>query len=335
MRDIRKLVQVGFLALILWIGVVFFLFVRYLENPLALHISRPPGVEGFLPISSLMSLKHFLLTGVFNTIHPAGLVLFTLILIISLVFKKAFCGWICPFAFLSEYISKLHDITLKKLRMPVWLDWPLRGIKYLLLGFFLWAILFKMNVHQIEKFIYSSYNRVADIKMLLFFTNISGTSLIVIALLVVLSFLFKKFWCQYLCPYGGLLGGLSMLSPFKIRRDVAQCVVCKKCTKACPNLISVHTKNTVFSDECYGCYECVGACTKQKALRFSLVKGKLPLSKISYAVVIVIIFFGGIGVAKLTGFWQNEITAEEYRTHIPHIDEPGYKHNRGVPKQEQ
>ena len=50
--------QMAFLALNLWIGAQFYLFVRYYEtggrSPWA---ARPPGVEGWLPIASLMNLK--------------------------------------------------------------------------------------------------------------------------------------------------------------------------------------------------------------------------------------------------------------------------------------
>ena len=42
----------------------FYLFVRYYETGgRTLWASRPPGVEGWLPIASLMNLKVLLLTG--------------------------------------------------------------------------------------------------------------------------------------------------------------------------------------------------------------------------------------------------------------------------------
>ena len=76
------------------------LFVRFLEGGGG-KVTRPPGIEGFLPISSLMSLKYWILTGDFNTIHPAGLVLFIVILLMSLAVKKSFCSWMCPVGLLS------------------------------------------------------------------------------------------------------------------------------------------------------------------------------------------------------------------------------------------
>ncbi len=72
--NIRLVVQVSFAALCIWIGIEFYFFVEYLESGGATGAAyRPPGVEGFLPISSLMSLYYFLLTGNIHAAHPAGM----------------------------------------------------------------------------------------------------------------------------------------------------------------------------------------------------------------------------------------------------------------------
>ena len=71
---LRTVAQFTFAALCLWIGVEFSLFMRWgASNGAAPFVERPPGVEGFLPISALISLKYWLQTGVINRIHPSGL----------------------------------------------------------------------------------------------------------------------------------------------------------------------------------------------------------------------------------------------------------------------
>jgi hypothetical protein len=75
-QPVRKIVQYSFLALIVLIGVQFALFVNQLEKGLLPTVTRPPGIEGFLPISSLISFKYWLVTGIFNPIHPSGLIIF-------------------------------------------------------------------------------------------------------------------------------------------------------------------------------------------------------------------------------------------------------------------
>ena len=75
------------------------------------------------------------------------------------------------------------------------------------------------------------YGLVADVKMLNFFRYLGVTAAIVIALLVRASILVQNFWCRYLCPYGALMGLVSLFSPVSIRRDADACIDCAKCAK--------------------------------------------------------------------------------------------------------
>ena len=111
-------------------------------------IQRPPGVEGFLPIGALMGWKLFLSTGTWDTVHPAAMVIFGFAVLISLMFRKSFCGWFCPVGTVSEWLWKLgRRLAGRNYKLPGWADYPLRGLKYLLLGFFIW-IIFSMNSYN-------------------------------------------------------------------------------------------------------------------------------------------------------------------------------------------
>jgi hypothetical protein len=56
----RFYVQLFFTVITIWIGIEFFFFIQWLDSAgSTLYIQRPPGVEAFLPISSLMSLYFF------------------------------------------------------------------------------------------------------------------------------------------------------------------------------------------------------------------------------------------------------------------------------------
>ena len=82
----RQLIQWLFLGWCLFLGIQFALFVRHFESKGQLdYFSRPPGVEGFLPIGSLVSLKTWIFTGYFDTVHPAALVLFLTFLAMALL----------------------------------------------------------------------------------------------------------------------------------------------------------------------------------------------------------------------------------------------------------
>jgi len=325
----RLAVQVLTLLVVLWIGWQFTDWVLRLQAGRPGGV-RPPGVEGFLPISALISLRQWLLTGRLPTVHPAALVLLLLIIGTAVLLKKAFCSWLCPVGTLAEWLARASDRVFgRRLRLPRWLDIPLRGLKYLLLFFFVLAVFVKMSPYEVERFLYSPYNKVVDIKMLLFFLHPSTTTLVTLGVLVVLSFVVPYFWCRYLCPYGALLGLLSVLSPVKVRRSPPDCTACGRCAQVCPSYLPVDRVTTVHAPECIGCLECVLSCPAPAALAVSLPRRRAPLSPRLFAVLVVLLFFGGIGAAKLAGYWHNDISRAEYERRIHELDRPVYGHNRG------
>jgi polyferredoxin len=270
-------------------------------------------VEAFLPISALVSLKHWLYTGMINSIHPSALVLFLIICFTALFTKKGFCSWVCPIGLLSEYLAKLHSRIFKRdLKLPYLLDAMLRSLKYLIAGFFLYQIFYKMPINSIEQFIQSPYNRFADIKMLKFFSQISTTAFSVIIGLLILSVFIQNFWCRYLCPYGALLGLIGIFSIGKIHRDPSRCTECGKCEMNCPGKIPIREKTSINSLECSACQTCIETCPEKDAVKFSIIAGKTPIAAPLLSLFFLVVFTGGITVAKLSGNWQNEISAQEY-----------------------
>src|ERR1035437_4765884 len=204
-QRLRRLVQLAFLALNVWLGVEFYLFVRYYETGgRTVWAGRPPGVEGWLPIASLMNLKVLLLTGKMPRLHPAGMFLLIAFLAMSWLFRKSFCGWLCPVGTLSEYLWRLGRRTFgRNFRLPRKLDVGLRSLKYLLLGLFAYAVS-SMSVPAIRAFLEGPYGVVDDVKMLNFFRFLGFAGGLVVAALVMASVLVENFWCRYLCPYGAL-----------------------------------------------------------------------------------------------------------------------------------
>ncbi|MFN3695483.1 MAG: 4Fe-4S binding protein, partial [Ignavibacterium sp.] len=146
-QKIRFIVQSLFALLCIWIGVEFYLFVRFLEtNGTASFYQRPPGVDGFLPISSFMSFYLLITTGEIHQAHPAGLFIFLAIVLMSLVFGKSFCSWMCPIGFISELVGDFGEKVFKRrLKLPKFLDYSLRSLKYLMLGFLVYSVIFLMT----------------------------------------------------------------------------------------------------------------------------------------------------------------------------------------------
>lgn len=322
-QSLRSAVQLIFLGLNLWIGLQFYLWVRFHESGgTGLRVSRPPGVEGWLPIASLMNLKAWLLSGELPAVHPAGVFLLVAFLAISFLFRKSFCGWLCPIGTISETLWQMGQRIFRRTwDLPRWLDIPLRSLKYILLGLFLYAV-GSMSVGAIRQFLDGPYGIVADVKMLNFFRYLGLTGAIVIGVLVLLSVLVKNFWCRYLCPYGALMGLASRFSPSRIRRETSLCIDCGKCSRVCPARLPVDRVTTVRSPECFGCYQCVAACPAAGALEMSI--GRRRLSPAWFAVGIAAIFLGLVVTARLTRHWDTELPDSVYRQLVPEADK--YSH---------
>jgi polyferredoxin len=326
----RSLVQAAFLLVCVWIGVEFHYFVKWgMSRGAEPFMQRPPGVEGFLPISALISFKYWIETGIINTVHPSGLIIFLAIVIGSVLLKKSFCSWFCPVGTLSESLWMLGQKLFKKnFALPTWLDYPLRSLKYLLLLFF-GAAVWMMDPATMAEFINSPYNKMADVKMYFFFAEITTGAIVTLLILMGLSVVIKNFWCRYLCPYGALLGIASFLSPMKIRRTASTCIDCELCTKACPSLIKVHTVSTVRSDECTSCMQCVEVCPVKNTLEMRAPMMKRGIPSWVMACLIAGVFIAVTGTGMMAGHWRNEISRDEYLMRFPKVDSPMYQHNRG------
>jgi len=312
LTTLRLLVQSGFLWFSLYCGYRFYQFYQWALGKSPTLVARPAAVEGFLPIGGLVSLKRFLLSGVYDPIHPAGLTIFIAALLLAVLFRKGFCGWICPVGFCSQLVERVARKFKLLWRAPVWLDYQLFSVKYLLLAFFTWAIVWQMDLESIEAFVNAPYNLGVDARMLLFFLAPSAATLKILGFLVIASFFLRNFWCRNLCPYGALLGLLAWFGPLRINRDPQSCINCKKCEKVCPGAIRVAEQGEVLTPECLGCLECVAVCPVEGCLQLAGPRRKtwppllLPLGVLG-------MFFLIWATANLSGHWQPTVPQEMFR----------------------
>ena len=91
----------------------------------------------FRDIFFLDAERGWMVGGGFNQVHPSGLIILLMVLATAVFLKRGFCSWVCPFGLLTEYLNRIHRFIFRKnVRVPRWLDYPLRSLKYLLLAFF-------------------------------------------------------------------------------------------------------------------------------------------------------------------------------------------------------
>jgi polyferredoxin len=324
-QPLRLGFQLAFLALNVWIGAQFYLWVRWAENGgQGVRVPRPAGVEGWLPIEGLMQLKFVLASRQLPVIHPAGFFLFLAFVLISWLLRKSFCAWLCPVGTISEYLWKLGRFVFRRnFHLPPWVDLPLRALKYVLLALFVYAVA-SMSAASIAEFIASPYGLVVDVRMLNFFRYLGGTAAYILLALFAMSLFVQNFWCRYLCPYGALLGLVALFSPARIIRRESACIDCAKCAKACPASLPVDELVQIRSAECTGCLECVAVCPAKDALAMSVSTGTGSRKRTpawAFAAAIVLLFAGTVGYAKFSGHWETRLPDQIYLHYVPLANE--------------
>ena len=271
----RRMVQVGVAVFIAFITIQ---HVVIGENGLVVT----PSPEAYCPFGGLETLYKYLTVGgsfVSHT-HLSNVIILIAVLVISLLFRSAFCGWICPLGSIQDLVSNLSKYIQKKVpsirkamfslknssaRLAI-LDRYLRYVKYLVL---VWA------VGGSAYFGYMVFRDFDPWSALINIAEFSFTpGLVVLIVLLVASFFIERPWCRYACPLGAATGLIGKLSPFYLKRDESSCISCKLCSKSCPMGLNVHSTATTKSADCISCLECVQSCPVNGTLE---VKFGLPI----------------------------------------------------------
>jgi polyferredoxin len=188
----------------------------------------------------------------------------------ALVFRRAFCGRICPLGYLQELFGGLgRRIFGRRFTMPETLDRPARYLKYGVLAlilYFTWRT-GEMVIRSYDPWV--AYNRLTS----------AG---------------------KYACPMGAFLGLISRSSVFKVRRDAEDCIDCKLCDRACPVNVQVSTIGSMTSPEFIDCGKCVAACPAARAHGTRTRSGR-TLAPVQAAVFSVALFGLLVVIASASG----------------------------------
>lgn len=312
---VHDYIQAGFACFYVYIGFEFYKFYLWATGLSVTPAVKPPSVEAFLPISAFMAARRFFAYWEWDNIHPAGLTIFFIAVLVALLARKGFCGYFCPVGFAVRMLDRLGR-KLKISRRPhKYISWFLTIPKYILLGLSLKLFLFGMPTSAIEGFLNSPYNIVADIKMLLLFLEPSTTTIIAMFVIMAGSMLVPGFWCRGLCPYGAFLGLFSFFSPVAVQRDKNSCTHCGRCAKRCPTRIPVHQSGRIYSPECQGCLECVAACPEEGCLsvKFGYTKNAPSIPNIAVPLLCLFILLMCYVAALSSSNWVSNVPDDMYK----------------------
>ena len=204
-----------------------------------------------------------------------NLALFIALILLTLLARRAFCGWVCPVGTLSEMFAYLGrkifprkrkdsdgytchalepsrriDQMLKWLKLPVLLIILFLTFKtgeLIFRGVDPYYILFSFHGHDVQ---YWSY--------------------IVLAGVLIGIVVMPMAWCRYLCPLGAALWPFAAISRLRIHRNDQTCTHCGACDRVCPYSLPISKKSQMKSGDCTLCFKCMNACPEPDTLELKL-----------------------------------------------------------------
>jgi len=265
-------------------------------------ISGSATVDALCPFGGFETLYTYLTAGkLVPRVMQSSLVLAAGILLTVFIFRRGFCGYLCPFGTLQELIGRLK----KKLN----LDQQARNLKYavlaiILVGTVITGTLVFRNYDPFLTFFHFGKGVLWDYEP-------GHLQVFIITLAVLAASVFiVRFWCRYFCPLGAITALLSRFSFTKLQRD-HKCIDCKLCDKACPVDIKVSKEKAIKTPECLNCNRCVDVCPKD-ALPLTLFGKRVSTNTYGLSIVAFLVAF--VVIAQASGHWESVPLLDEILT---------------------
>ena len=194
------------------------------------------------------------------------------------------CGFLCPFGWFQELLHRIptRKLSTKKLR-------PLTYLKYVILLVMV-VLLPAFAVNDVGmgdpffcKYLCPQGVLEGAIPLALVNSGIRAAlgklftwKLCILLAVAVLSVLFYRPFCKWLCPLGAFYALFNKVSLLQMKVDANACISCGKCVKVCS--MDVDVTKTPDHAECIRCGKCVLACPTG-AVRFRYGFGDGPETK--------------------------------------------------------
>jgi ferredoxin len=217
----------------------------------ARRIAAASVFVGFVALFAGCSFKHlaFLAKWQFVPAVMAGSALIVVAVVVAtLLFGRIYCGVCCPLGIFQDAAFALFKHKSQGVRTKA------RTIaRYVILAAFLAAALCGFGVSWIEP--YGLFGRIATS---LWIALTFGLAIFALAVWR------GRVWCNWVCPVGTFLGGLSRRALFKLKIDESKCIGCKQCERTCrASAIRIDGKGgEIDSTLCVQCRDCTVLCPK-------------------------------------------------------------------------
>jgi len=261
---VRRISQVFFFSLFVW-----FCIVSTVGDKLWQLRGWP--VNWFLQLDPLVAIGTILTT---HTLYwPLLWALATVIL--TIIFGRFFCSWVCPFGALHHFVGFLGNrgkklsqkVQLNKYRKP-------QCIKYLVLIFFLFMAAFPSIGVTLQTGLLDPIPLVTRSFNLLLLPIVDRTAnlvsvagrfyegawliLAIFFAAVFLNLAIPRFYCRFICPLGALFAIISRFAIWRIGKNVSECTNCKLCERSCEG--GCEPAGNIRISECVLCFNCRQDC---------------------------------------------------------------------------
>ncbi len=261
----RRISQVFFLALFLWFCIVGSVGEKWSQL-------RGWPVTWFLQLDPLTALGTALAT---HTIY-AGLSWALATVVLTIVFGRFFCGWLCPFGSIHQFVGFLGKRGKPRSAKAAGNRYNrFQAVKYYILllflaaagGSLLWGASLQTGLLDPIPLLYRSVNLVllplcdaATQVLSPAQRHCEGAWLIGSIFLgaVLLNLAAPRFYCRFVCPLGALFGVLGWFSLYRVGKKRADCKECKLCEADCEGACEPAGK--IRLSECVLCMNCLNGC---------------------------------------------------------------------------
>ena len=188
------------------------------------------------------------------------------LILLGVLLGRLICGFLCPFGWFQELLHRIptRKFSTKKLR-------PLTYLKYVILLVMV-VLLPAFAVNDVGmgdpffcKYLCPQGVLEGAIPLALVNSGIRAAlgklftwKLCILLAVTVLSVLFYRPFCKWLCPLGAFYALFNKVSLLQMKVDANACISCGKCARACG--MDVDVTKTPDHAECIRCGKCVLAC---------------------------------------------------------------------------
>ncbi len=190
-------------------------------------------------------------------------VFLVLLLLLTVVLGRFFCGYVCSFGLLGDAVYAAGDALAKKLGirrkpLPAKVELALRGIKYVVLVAICAAVLMGFYTAINNNSPWTVFGKLANLSA----SGVTAVGAVLLGLTVAGMLLKERFFCEFLCPLGALFSLVPTLPTGRMRRQRPKCRKnCAACKHACP--VSIEPKGRLLAGECVMCNGCADVCPQQ------------------------------------------------------------------------